>query len=374
VFYGSILEAADKGVKVELLFDGIFHNLKGKEKITYRSLISHPNIRIRFFEPLNILKPWTFNNRLHDKFVIIDDKYLLLGGRNIGDKYYLENYDESIVEDRDILIINTDSNNVSESVIHQFNNYFDSLWNHKYTKEKVIKIAKRQKPAIDKNQQKILTYLEEIREQYPDKFDLDFDWLEHSLPTNKITLITNPIDRFNKEPTILAQIGSLTNLSKERILFQSPYIIFNKHMSKYFSNNFNSAKLFLLTNSAYSSPNYFAVSGYLKNRAKLAMRAENLYEYYGEGSIHAKTYVFDNKLSMMGSFNLDPRSSFLSTESIIVIDSEEVAEALTQKIELIINQSISYSADSQTPKQITWYKKLLITIVRILFYPFDFLL
>ena len=33
------------------------------------------------------------------------------------------------------------------------------------------------------------------------------------------------------------------------------------------------------------------------------------------------SYIFDQRTSIIGSFNLDPRSAFLSTESVVVIDS-----------------------------------------------------
>lgn len=83
IFYGSILKAANREVKVELLLDGMFHNLKGIEKRTLYALINHPNIKVRFYEPLNLLKPWTLNNRLHDKFIIVDETYVLLGDETL---------------------------------------------------------------------------------------------------------------------------------------------------------------------------------------------------------------------------------------------------------------------------------------------------
>ena len=132
IFYASLIEAAERGVEVELLFDGIFHNLKGREKETYWALVNHPNIRVKFYEIPNLFKPWTINNRLHDKFILVDDTYVLLGGRNIGDKYFLENYPGSFVEDRDVLVVNT-AENLEESVLGQFKLYFEYLWSPIYS-------------------------------------------------------------------------------------------------------------------------------------------------------------------------------------------------------------------------------------------------
>lgn len=40
------------------------------------------------FNPLNPLMPWTFVESLHDKCIIVDGKYSLSGGRNIGAPYF----------------------------------------------------------------------------------------------------------------------------------------------------------------------------------------------------------------------------------------------------------------------------------------------
>ncbi len=373
VFYASVLEAADRGVKIELLFDGIFHNLKGKEKATHWALIRHPNVSVRFFEPLHILKPWTFNNRLHDKFIIVDDTYVILGGRNIGDKYYLEDYPKEIVKDRDVLIINTEAPASEQSVVADFSAYFQELWEHRYTSEHPRPLSERKERKAADRHQELLDRLEEIRTIYPDRFEKDIDWLAHSLPTNKVTLVVNPLTRLNKDPMVLKTLINLTAHAKERILVQSPYIIPSRSVSRYRKARSPESELILLTNSAAASPNYFAVGGYLKHRRALAKESEALYEYHGPGSIHAKSYLFDSRLSAIGSFNVDGRSAFLSTESMVIIDSEAMAASLSEVIEELIADSVLYGDPSaqEQKRKLPWYKVALITISRILLYPFD---
>lgn len=82
--FGSLIKAADKGVKVRVLLDGIFHNLSGDLKNVKYALACHPNIEYKLYEPFKILKPRTWNNRLHDKLIIVDKNLVLIGGRNIG--------------------------------------------------------------------------------------------------------------------------------------------------------------------------------------------------------------------------------------------------------------------------------------------------
>ena len=59
----------------------------------------------------------------------------------------------------------------------------------------------------------------------------------------------------------------------------------------------------------------------------------DIYEFQGPGSIHAKTSIYDERTSVNGTFNIDPRSSYISTESIVIIDSEEFAKTLKAELD-----------------------------------------
>ena len=387
IFYASLFEAANRGVDVALLLDGVFHNLRGINKPVYWALVEHPNITVRFFEPFDLLKPWSVNNRLHDKMMIIDQKYAMVGGRNIGDKYFLDNYQGEIVLDRDVLVYNTCAESYEQSVLSDFDAYFNLLWDHPYTVQKHHDIqARRSSKAIQTKNEK-LDILNTVRLEYPDRFPEQIDWDELAYPTRKVSLITNPVQRMNKEPWILLEMSALFQLAETSIIAQSPYIIPSRQMSRYFDIEQKSTELVFLTNSKASTPNYFAIAGYLKHRDHLSEQADQIFEYYGEGSIHAKSYIIDERLSLVGSFNLDARSSFLSTESMIVIDSEPFAEALIDKKVILANQSLPYNDNKETdyftpttldgmhnPRTTPWYKHVLIFLARIVLWPFDELL
>lgn len=365
LFYAVLIEAADRGVEVRLLFDGVFHNLKGKGKRTLSALLAHPNISIRFYEPLNLLLPWTVNNRLHDKVVIIDDTYALIGGRNIGDKYFLEPYGGSLVEDRDVLIVNTTRTLESESVLTSFARYYEELWESPYSKEQ------RAHSSEKGETERLLTRLSAARTLHPERFMDPIDWEAWALPTAKVSLITNPITRLNKEPHVLSEVMAAKVWATSTVEMQSPYIIPSSLMRPYWTSTGDGVTLAYLTNSGASSPNYFAQGGYLKHRKRILEESDRLYEYHGKGSIHAKSYIFDSRLSMVGSFNLDARSSFLSTESMVVIDSEPLAHALKEKMDLLASVSVVNSPSQYSGP---WYKRTLVVVSRILLYPFDGLL
>ena len=47
-----------------------------------------------------------------------------------------------------------------------------------------------------------------------------------------------------------------------------------------------------------------------------------------EGTIHAKFAVFDRRISIVGSYNIDPRSRSLNSETAIVIENGELSRQL----------------------------------------------
>ena len=56
--------------------------------------------------------------------------------------------------------------------------------------------------------------------------------------------------------------------------------------------------------------------------------------------------VFDDRISAVGSYNLDDRSMYLDTETMLLIDSPEFAKQLTQAIDDFILASAQVGADN----------------------------
>ena len=81
-------------------------------------------------------------------------------------------------------------------------------------------------------------------------------------------------------------------------------------------------------------------SGYISMRDTIMKTGVKLYEYQGPYSIHAKSVIYDQRLSAVGSFNLDSRSTFLNNESMVIIDSQEFAKKLTMAMENKMDKSI----------------------------------
>lgn len=88
----ALLDAAKRGVQVQLLVDGFaaFTNMTGNEY--FMALSGMETAEIRIYSPVNPLFPWRLMGRMHDKYLIADDMAYILGGRNTYD-YFLGDHD-----------------------------------------------------------------------------------------------------------------------------------------------------------------------------------------------------------------------------------------------------------------------------------------
>ncbi|WP_413377375.1 phospholipase D-like domain-containing protein [Alkalihalobacillus sp. 1P02AB] len=340
LFFGALFEAADRGVHVRILLDGIVNKWNSDLRELSYAMFEHPNMEYQFYEPLNLLKPWTWNNRYHDKLLVIDNEMVMVGGRNIGDRYFGPEGAKDATNDRDVIVMNTDEERYEQSVLFDVGQYYDMVWNHDYTKAVVTDVSKRQRNKGKAREQEVKKTYQQAVEQYPQYFLEEVDWLATSFPANQVKFLHSPIERLNKEPIIwLELIHQLENASGF-VYMESPYIIPTKKMLAYLEDSeVEIEKIKLMTNSFASTPNAVAFSGYYPNRDHLAVESNALYEFQSNTeSLHGKTYIFDQKISLVGSFNLDARSTFLNTEVMVLIDSEPFARHLQEEIDYAMEQ------------------------------------
>ncbi len=121
----ALNHAADKGVKIRLLIDGIYQQLFLYGSRDFQALAAHENVEVEVYNPVTPLNLFRLNYRMHDKYVIVDEKMYLLGGRNSND-IFLGDQTWDINVDRDILVYDT-SEGKGESLL-QLEQVFHKIW------------------------------------------------------------------------------------------------------------------------------------------------------------------------------------------------------------------------------------------------------
>lgn len=381
--FSTILNAANRGVKVQIILDGITSAHDMKNDTMYYVLGTHPNVEIRFYNTINLLKPWNLNGRLHDKYIIIDDKLLLLGGRNISN-YFLGEYNTKVLSyDRDILVYNTtwNSKDTSSSVISEVKDYFNTIWNSDYNKTVFNTVPRYKKKDMNRAEIELEDYYHSLITERPELFQ-SLDYALITVPTNKISLISNPINLTSKEPYVYYQLTQLMMQAKEKVILQTPYAVLNDTMYsdlQQISNSVPNVTMFL--NSTAGGDNFMASADYTWNKDKVIATGVTLYEFQGDHSMHNKSLLIDDNISVIGSYNLDMRSTYLDTEVMLVVNGTEFNQLLSEKMSDMLDKSLPVMSDGSygtngdvVALEPTTWQKISLGICSAVFQLFRFLL
>lgn len=331
-----LLQKANQGVPVKILVDGLNGWYHLEQSSIFRALATHENIEIKLYNPINVVKPWVNQYRLHDKYIIVDDLGYIAGGRNTHD-YFIGNYDSTGSSlDREVLIYNTchQTAQSEQSSITQLQQYFDRMWNSDYCQL----YGETDTPSLsqDKQLRTLQTHYLSLVLQNLDLFQ-DLDFLRRTVPVNRVSLLYNNPDPVAKEPVIFYQLCQLMKQAREQVSFFTPYAVCNDYMLQELQEvSAQGADCRIVINSVENGDNIVASSDYIKHKGDLLQSGFAIYEYDGGISTHGKSLTIDDRLSIIGSYNLDLRSTYLSTEIMLMIDSKELTAQLNNNFNLMV--------------------------------------
>jgi len=355
---------------VKILNDAVI----GRKPSYYLNVLSaHENIDVYLFNQFEFFKPLYLNSSLHDKYMVMDKTFVILGGRNIEDRDFDPDcFDGKVSLDREVLVYNTDS---------EFNGSIASV--REYFKSKInsdrafLQRGKNRNGGWQEQQnQYVNTYM-----QYKERHvSCNFDYYSNTIRVNKITLVADPFHSARKESTIARHLVMLAQKSCT-IIAQSPYVVLtNKHFKR-FAEAVRDKDFTILTNSLASTPNLPAFSSYYIDRKNLLTTGVNIYEYQSvQASLHGKTYLFDGRLTAIGSFNINERSIRFDAESMLMIEGEEFHDVTLKAIKSQISQSLrvgkgnKYDLSSGVEKaQVSLGKRILYVLAGCLLRVFRFM-
>ena len=125
-------------LKVRMVIDAYLSSIS-KPKLKYLKSIG---VEIKNYAPFNLFRPDRLFKRMHIKMLLIDQEYILIGGRNLKDEYF--DLDEMNFHDRDILLRSKEIGLNSAKV-------FQDLWQQKFVKYPGYKRVNRKKVETAKN-------------------------------------------------------------------------------------------------------------------------------------------------------------------------------------------------------------------------------
>ena len=409
----ALNHAAEKGVEIKLLIDGIYQQLFLNGSKEFQALAARENVEVGVYNPVSPVGIFKLNYRMHDKYVIVDDKMYLLGGRNSND-IFLGDYTTDVNVDRDILVCDT-TNGKGES-LQELEAYFQQIWNEDCVKIKggrkknssEISVSEEaaddsegtesnlKNPDIvngksnaeneitDETQERLSKYEKQyqslemryasLKEKYTDIEDYN-SWQEDTIPANKITLVNNGTHAGPKTPLVLQTIRYLAQ-NADNVTIQTPYVICNGYMYDTLNEIASHAQLKIILNAVEKGSNPWGCTDYLNQKKKILNTGADVYELMNEVPVHTKAVLLDDRLSVVGSYNLDMRSTYLDTELMLVIDSKELNQQIQSTESTYIEKSKEVLSNGQETeggqyetKVLNWQKKLFYGVLRIIIRP-----
>lgn len=399
-----LVRAADRGVKVRILVDDIMVEA-GIENLL--SFASHENITVKIYNPGVNLGKNVFqkiakfttafrsaNQRMHNKTFTIDGKVVITGGRNIADEYF--DYDhEYNFRDRDILLIGKETQKVQQS----FNQYWDNQLSHNITKfTEEATSAKTDFTQLHEYACNPENFWPQVRERIAD-LPKTFEKMLNSgelVWLDSINFVADKPGKNDEEYGLAggglttSELAKLIQNAQDSITIQTPYLITTQEVKDLFSSVIQKGvKVRILTNSLASTDNIEAFSSYQSDRNELLEIGIEIYEFRPDAAIrikimtgelqekinhkpifglHAKSMVIDGKKSVIGTFNLDPRSANLNTECIVILNSETVSQKILKgmneefKPENAWKITLQFNPDAEVSKYKrlkTWTRKVI---------------
>jgi len=402
-----LIRAADRGVKVRIIVDDIMVDADIQDILTFNS---HENITVKIYNPgVNLgknvfskIKKFTTdfrsaNQRMHNKTFIVDGKVVITGGRNIANEYF--DYDhEYNFRDRDILLIGKESKKVHKS--------FDQFWNSELSIPATSIIEEDPENIYSENRFDNLheyacnpnNFWPQVRERIaslPTTFNAirksgDLVWLDD------VEFISDEPGKNDGENGLggggvsTSALIELVKNAKSSIDIQTPYLITTELAQNLFREAVErGVKIRILTNSLASTDNVEAFSSYQTDRKKLLNTGVRIFEFRPDAAertkimtgelqetlqhkpifgLHAKSMVIDGHITVIGTFNLDPRSANLNTECVVIVKSDKISGGVLKGMEVEFKPenswetTLEYNPDSEVSnyKRLkTWTRKII---------------
>jgi len=386
LFTYSLVQAADRGVRVRLLVDDMDMSARDKSAV---AMDSHPNIEVRFFNPFSrnagrtsqfVTRMGSVTRRMHSKSFTVDNQITILGGRNIGDEYFDADPDLAFA-DLDVIGMGPVAQDVSS--------VFDKYWNSELaypvtalykgkplTPDEITAFRNTLGQYVD--EQKDSDYLQALQNsdlaENLRNHQVAFRWGDAEVVYDQPEKLTHSFDDTELHLSSML-IPYWEGVEKELIIF-SPYFVPGKAGTAFLTQLAEKGvRVKILTNSLASNDVGLVHAGYRKYRKALLRSGVELYELdkaltreqrkskkgpggSSKASLHAKSFVFDRRQVFIGSLNLDPRAVLFNTEIGVVIKVPEIAEYMAQQFDKDIERvafKLELKKSSNGSEQLLWH-------------------
>lgn len=404
----EILKAADRGVRVRLLVDDMDARQKN---LSFAALDAHSNIEVRLFNPFasrqgklafvseGLRSFDRINHRMHNKSWIADNRLAVVGGRNLGDEYFGASDTVNFV-DLDFAMVGP--------IVRDASGSFDRYWNAAAAYPMAALDAERVAPSaleelrasLDSSidEKRVRAYTQVLGSNDAIRRLLSGDWPMHWSGNSRF--IADDPAKASKQNAdasrsqVLQALLPLFQQARTDLTVISPYFVPGEGgVSILTTAARNGARVRVLTNSLVANDVAAVHGGYSRSRPALLKGGVQLWELkpspggdvahglFGSSgaSLHTKALVVDSQFTFVGSYNLDPRSTWLNCEQGVLVEHPAVARELAEIFSeqstgsrawqvSLENEELRWSDDTETfdsDPQASWSRRFVAWIARL---------
>jgi putative cardiolipin synthase len=371
-FLRAVRDAAQRGVRVRILVDDLY---TASNDALLQGIAAYPNVEVRLFNPfpagraltvtrwgLSLLDLARLNHRMHNKLFIADGAFAIAGGRNIADEYFFRSPRGNFI-DFDLL--------VAGDAVPELAASFDRYWNSRrvYTLDALEPDAPRAERRREEFEQltapaqrlfsPIMEGARDFLNYGPLSRDIDRPPLK--MLRGRIRVIADNPEKVSGESesgmdptTVTSHVIDAIDHAHDDVLLASPYFVPGKAALKRIGQvRANGVAVTLVTNTMAANDEPFVSAAYARYRKRMLEMGVQIYEVsprilrmdtsfddsFGSmlgtstGRLHAKMIVVDHETTVVGSMNLDFRSSRENTELGLLVDSPELAADVTSLVD-----------------------------------------
>lgn len=391
----ELIEAARRGVKVKIIVDQ-WRKMKEPSLAAFMSVVHpnleiknyNPPAKQINSSALRLIGELAFkfkqvNQRMHNKTFIIDDRIAITGGRNYENDYYDRGATRNF-KDRDVI--------VTGKVVRDITDSFMQYWAFKLsvpTKDliDVGNLIKKDKFKKFKTKESYETghLFDKLDLLASDKEHIRKTFIDTAFRVNKVKFVSDIPGKNNTSGLAGGgiagvELGEILSQAKKSIVAQTPYLVLDHRTAaivKKLRRQNPDVDIMISSNSLAATDSIYAYAFSYKQKklfvkhlrfrifelkpvpedigkmmpsysdsqeavlnygnelpAHSSFEEEDIFNQRNKKHIciHAKSFVVDNRISWIGSYNVDPRSAHLNTEVGLIIWDEAVARALSENI------------------------------------------
>jgi len=301
-----LAEKAQQGVKCCVIYDGVGSN-RADNKIF--DFMRAAGVEVReYADPYKA--PLKLNTRWHEKFLIVDGQVGIAGGMNIADEYAYGGSSQMIMRlgEKPMAAWRDMDVRVSGPVLYSIVTRFQDNW------------ARLGKPMDE-------GFVDQTIERVPAAK------LKRGV---NVRMVTNEAGS-SRTPITNAYVLAISAAQK-KIVIENPYFIPTKEVRDALVEACQrGVDVVVMTNSAESNDMPLLPDIARHYYDELVDAGVRIFEKHG-GTLHSKTASFDDEFSIIGSANLNRRSSGLDSETVLCISDPLTARSLSRRFEMGIGE------------------------------------